>query len=368
MEQADQHPYKSYVRGVEVDFSPENIKRVLRFKDHTPGAATDYTTRLNSDQRLDEVLQDLYILGATWRLSSGQPAQPIQLRRAELTPLARGWHEFIIHLIIPTGNKSKITIARAILIQAIIKGEDVRVEELIADNIAVIACGMQGKGKLAFPSTIFKLYKDAEVPMRFQRSYWEQQQQGFHLINEQLASMQLQQQTFFENMQSTQAQYLEELKMVKTRQDELWNNTNKFHHQIRKEQDMLAREIQEVKKFQVNQTLMGNQKGSMEKLEQTMVLQQKEMTEMKRQLKDWTKNASSRDAYCCWAHQQANPNLTEIPIHQIPDLMHLNAEKGRHLFYRGLKSHLVAGSSSQAAPSQAPPPKPADEPMVDPKN
>ncbi|MED6201430.1 hypothetical protein PIB30_094932, partial [Stylosanthes scabra] len=158
----------------------------------------------------------------------------------------------------------------------------------------------------------------------------KKQQQGFHLINEQLASMQLQQQTFFEYMQSTQAQCLEEFKAVKTRQDELWNNTNKFHHQIRKEQDMLAREIQEVKKFQVNQTLMGNQKGSMETLEQTMVLQQKEMTEMKRQLKDWTGNASSRDAYCCLAHQQANPNLTKILIHQIPDLMHLNAEKGRH--------------------------------------
>ncbi|MED6178339.1 hypothetical protein PIB30_106680, partial [Stylosanthes scabra] len=82
-------------------------------------------------------------------------------------------------------------------------------------------------------------------------------------------------------MQSTQAQYLEELKAVKIRQDELWNNTNRFHHQIRKDQDMLAREIQEVKKYQVNQTLMGNQKGSMEKLEQSMVSQQQEMTEMK---------------------------------------------------------------------------------------
>ncbi|MED6138803.1 hypothetical protein PIB30_077929 [Stylosanthes scabra] len=188
------------------------------------------------------------------------------------------------------------------------------------------------------------------------------------LLQNSLASMQLQQQTFFENMQNTQAQYLEELKSIKTRQDELWNNTNKFHHQIRKEQDMFAREIQEVKKFQVNQTLMGNQKGLMEKLEQTMVLQQKEMTEIKRQLKEWTRNAASRDAYCCWAHQQANPNLTELPIDQIPELMHLNAEKGRHLFYGGLKSHLVAGSSSQDAPSQAPPTQPADETMADPKN
>ncbi|MED6199735.1 hypothetical protein PIB30_078727 [Stylosanthes scabra] len=171
MGQADQHPYKSFVRGVEVDFSLENIKRVLRFKDNTLGATIDYTTRLNSDQRLDQVLQYLCIPRATWRLSSGQPAQPIQLRRAELTLLARGWHEFIIHSIIPIGNKSKITIARAILIHSIIRGEDVRVEELIANNIAVIAQGMQGKGKLAFPSTIFKLCKDAEVPMHeFKRS------------------------------------------------------------------------------------------------------------------------------------------------------------------------------------------------------
>ncbi|MED6177653.1 hypothetical protein PIB30_100177, partial [Stylosanthes scabra] len=72
----------SYVRGVEVDFSPENIRRVLRLKEHTPRAEIDYATRLNTDQRLDEVLQDLCIPGATWKLSSGQPAQPIQLRRA----------------------------------------------------------------------------------------------------------------------------------------------------------------------------------------------------------------------------------------------------------------------------------------------
>ncbi|MED6177063.1 hypothetical protein PIB30_094188 [Stylosanthes scabra] len=94
---------------------------------------------------------------------------------------------------------------------------------------------------------------------------------------------------FSRKLSSTQAQYLEELKAVKTRQDELWNNTNKFHHQIRKEQDMLAREIQEVKKYQVNQTLMSNQKGSMKKLEQSMVLQQKEMAEIKKQFKDWTR-------------------------------------------------------------------------------
>ncbi|MED6164829.1 hypothetical protein PIB30_093903 [Stylosanthes scabra] len=148
MEHVGQLPYKSYVRGVEVDFSPENIRRVMRFKEETPGVETDYTTRQATDQRLDEVLVELCI-----------PAQ--------------GWQEFIIHSLVPTGNKSKITVARATLIHAIMKGEEIRVEDIIADNMAVIAQGLHGKGKLGFPSTIYKLCKDAKLPLReFKRTTW----------------------------------------------------------------------------------------------------------------------------------------------------------------------------------------------------
>ncbi|MED6190104.1 hypothetical protein PIB30_102475, partial [Stylosanthes scabra] len=142
MENAGQLPFKSYVRGVKVDFSPENIRRVMRFKAKTQGANTDYRTRQATDQWLDEVLAELCIPGATWKLSSSQPAVPIQLRRIELLPLARGWQEFIIHSLVPTGNKSEITAARAILIHAIMRGEEVRAEDIIADNMAVTAQGL----------------------------------------------------------------------------------------------------------------------------------------------------------------------------------------------------------------------------------
>ncbi|MED6139103.1 hypothetical protein PIB30_080745 [Stylosanthes scabra] len=162
----DELPYKSFVRGVKVDFSPNNIRRVMRFKRETAGAETDYKTRQAIDQKLNEVLADLCILGATWRLSSGQPAVSIQLKRTELHPLAKGWQEFIIHSLVPTGNKSEITIARAILIHCIMRGEKVRAEEIIVDNMAVIAQGLQNKGNLVFPSTIYKLCKDADVPLR----------------------------------------------------------------------------------------------------------------------------------------------------------------------------------------------------------
>ncbi|MED6225363.1 hypothetical protein PIB30_092940 [Stylosanthes scabra] len=125
---ARQLPYKSFVRGVAVDFSPENICRVRRFKAETLGAETDYRTRQAIDQRLDE--------------------------------------EFIIHSLVKTGNKSKITVANAILIYSIMRGEEVRAEDIIADNMAVIAQGLQGKGNLSFPTTIYKLCKDAGVPLR----------------------------------------------------------------------------------------------------------------------------------------------------------------------------------------------------------
>ncbi|MED6141815.1 hypothetical protein PIB30_107202 [Stylosanthes scabra] len=153
----EHHPLKSFVRGVEVDFSPANIKKVIKFKDQTQGAATDYSTRLATNQKLDEVLRELCIPEATWKLGTG---------RKELQPLARGWLELIIHNIQPSSNRSEVTIARAILIHSILKGEDVRVEELISAKIVNMAQNLSLKGKMGFPSLIYKLCKDAKVPFR----------------------------------------------------------------------------------------------------------------------------------------------------------------------------------------------------------
>ncbi|MED6166495.1 hypothetical protein PIB30_109915, partial [Stylosanthes scabra] len=159
-------PYKSFVRGKEIDFSPNNIRRVMRFKRDTAGAQTDYKTHQALNQRLDEVLTDLYIPGASWKLSSSHPPVPIQLRRTELQRLAKGWQEFIIHSLVPTGNKSEITTSRAILIHTIMQGEDVRAEKIIAEKMVPIAQGLGSKGNLVHPSTIYKLCKDAGVPLR----------------------------------------------------------------------------------------------------------------------------------------------------------------------------------------------------------
>ncbi|MED6115984.1 hypothetical protein PIB30_095870 [Stylosanthes scabra] len=64
------------------------------------------------------------------------------------------------------GNKSEVTTTRAILIHSIMQGEDIRAEDIIADNMATIAQGLTNKGNLTHPSTIYKLCKDVGVPLR----------------------------------------------------------------------------------------------------------------------------------------------------------------------------------------------------------
>ncbi|MED6189557.1 hypothetical protein PIB30_097103 [Stylosanthes scabra] len=46
------------------------------------------------------------------------------------------------------------------------RGEDVHAEDIIADKIVRMAQGIKEKGKLGFPSTIYKLCKEAGVPLR----------------------------------------------------------------------------------------------------------------------------------------------------------------------------------------------------------
>ncbi|MED6112356.1 hypothetical protein PIB30_060959 [Stylosanthes scabra] len=155
----EQHPYTSRVRGKTIDFSPENIRKVMRFKEETRGAQFNYHQRRPTEEELNLILR-------------------------ELCEDARGWQEFVIHNLLPTGNKSEITVAREILIHSIIRGDEIRAEEIIVDQIILITQGLGGKGKIAFPSTIYKLCKAAKVKMNREYGGYEHIDQGRLITNE----------------------------------------------------------------------------------------------------------------------------------------------------------------------------------------
>ncbi|MED6187389.1 hypothetical protein PIB30_076001 [Stylosanthes scabra] len=143
MEEHGGHTYRSFVRGVPINFSPENIRNVMRFRAQVEGAITNFETRKEHDQQLDRVLADLCIPGATWKLSTGQQRVPIQLRRQSSTPL------------LGVGMSSQST-----------RSSHPLTEDIIVDKMVRMAQGIKEKGKLGFPSTIHKLCKEAGVPLR----------------------------------------------------------------------------------------------------------------------------------------------------------------------------------------------------------
>ncbi|MED6176774.1 hypothetical protein PIB30_091500 [Stylosanthes scabra] len=159
------------------------------------------------------------------------------------------------------------------------QGEDVRAEDIIADNMATIAQGLTNKGNLTHPSTIYKLCKDAGVPLReFTRTpripelsyitakrmetirYESQYHEDLEGIEETLSGIQFFQQTFYENMQKSQADYMEEVKQLKEKQKQIYNHNQRFHSQIWQEQEKLAKEIQEVRRSKLAQAVANNQR------------------------------------------------------------------------------------------------------------
>ncbi|MED6224173.1 hypothetical protein PIB30_081395 [Stylosanthes scabra] len=159
--------------------------------------------------------------------------------------------------------------------------------------------------------------------------------------------MQFFQQTFYENMQKSQADYMEKVKQIKEKQEQIYNHNQRFHAQVWKEHEKLAKEIQE--------------------------RQGRDIVEIRKQVNLWTNNVSSKEAYAFRAQQQVNLNLSEVPVTQIPDIMRTNVEKGRPLFHGFLKSDYGVSSSSQADPEepvplQTAPPSPHFRPPYLPSN
>ncbi|MED6152623.1 hypothetical protein PIB30_093755 [Stylosanthes scabra] len=112
-------------------------------------------------------------------------------------------------------------------------------------------------------------------------------------------------------MQKSQADYMEEVKQIKKKQEQIYNHNQRFHAQIWQEQDKLAKEIQEVRRGQPAQVAANNQMLEAERnMQMALERQGRDIVEIRKQVNLWTNNVFSKEAYACWAQQQANPNLT----------------------------------------------------------
>ncbi|MED6113942.1 hypothetical protein PIB30_075479 [Stylosanthes scabra] len=163
--------------------------------------------------------------------------------------------------------------------------------------------------------------------------------------------------------------YLEELAAMKTKQDEFFSYQVNQYNMIRQDQKLLGKEILDVKKYQMSAVTMGSGGSSSSpqpqryKLDQALLKireQHANFSEITRQLRDWTRNASARETYMVCAHQQANPNLVEISSQKIVKQIYDNIDHKRPMFKGLLKSDLQPSDP-------APPPPSSNDPKDTPK-
>ncbi|MED6163366.1 hypothetical protein PIB30_079170 [Stylosanthes scabra] len=90
--------------------------------------------------------------------------RPHYIRRSDLEPMTKGWYEFVYRSILPTTNRSELTVERAMLIHSIVIGENINVEEIIAEQIYKFVYKTDISSSLPFPSIIPALCADAKIP------------------------------------------------------------------------------------------------------------------------------------------------------------------------------------------------------------
>ncbi|MED6181959.1 hypothetical protein PIB30_024288 [Stylosanthes scabra] len=156
------YTYKTMVSGKDISFAPRDIKRVLKLKSNPfPNAASYHERKANKDYRLEEVIEDLCIEGREWVRHKDE--RPHYLRRNDLEPMAKGWYDFVYRSILPTANRSELTVERAVLIHSIIIRENINMEEIITDQFYKFVYKTDLSSSLPFPSIIAALCLEAKA-------------------------------------------------------------------------------------------------------------------------------------------------------------------------------------------------------------
>ncbi|MED6146985.1 hypothetical protein PIB30_039842 [Stylosanthes scabra] len=156
------YTYKTMVRGKDISFAPSDIKRVLKLrKDPLPNATSYHERKANKDYRLEEVQECLCLEGG--ECVRHKDGRPHYLRRNNLEPMAKGWYDFVCRSILPTTNRSELIVERAVLIHSIIIGENINVEEIIADQFYKFVYKTDLSSSLPFPSIIAALCLEAKA-------------------------------------------------------------------------------------------------------------------------------------------------------------------------------------------------------------
>ncbi|MCI20380.1 hypothetical protein A2U01_0041542, partial [Trifolium medium] len=156
----DLKKFTSFVRGKEVPFHDKIINQLFGLKNYEQ---CSFQARKAKGSKIDhqEIRSTLCRPETNWvRNKDGTPSK---LLTSDLTPNAKAWAIFVLRTLLPCSHRSDLTIQKASLVTAILKGEPVNVGRLLADDLWGTANNSNTSSYIGHASLISKLCARVEV-------------------------------------------------------------------------------------------------------------------------------------------------------------------------------------------------------------
>ncbi|KOM40859.1 hypothetical protein LR48_Vigan04g105700 [Vigna angularis] len=151
--------YLGYVRGHAIRYDPESINNFLNTV--WAGEQCQFALCMEEGTDFDDVERVLCIPGGHFQRN--RTGSVVNIRRTDLTSLAKYWMTFSHANIQPCSHVSDITLSRALLLYCAIRNLNVNIGQVIADEIRMCANTTNSKAPLGHPSLITHLCKIAGV-------------------------------------------------------------------------------------------------------------------------------------------------------------------------------------------------------------
>jgi len=156
----DRKKFTSFVRGKKVPFHDKVINQMFRLENYEK---CSFEARKAKGSNVDhqEIRSTLCKPEADW--VRNKDGTPTKLRTCDLTPVAKVWAMFVLRTLLPCSNRSDLTILKANLLTAILKGEPVNVGRLLANDLWVTANCASSSSWINHASLIQKLCERERV-------------------------------------------------------------------------------------------------------------------------------------------------------------------------------------------------------------
>jgi len=168
-QECDHDPmFETTVRGVEVKFDEETINNLLGTKSplvcgvEKKRNELEMITTMEQIGELERIKDELCIENTPW-LKYTKGFLPTKFGLNYMKPLARTWATFFVHKLESCGNSSEFRLVKAVGVQAIMKGEEINVGRLVANDLWRIANETKDTFTLGHCSIIRSLCKDVGV-------------------------------------------------------------------------------------------------------------------------------------------------------------------------------------------------------------